>query len=195
MTTPAQVTWGENGSFRLTCNNKTVYGKAEITGGDGSFETTSCAPLLGAPLLEGQNSNSGYRRLRIYTRSSGKITIRVTLSPNSDFDYESAADKVSVINAAACKTQSGIDVTADCICRGNSGKIILLAAYKNADGELVDMKIKEISPTMGNDVYTAAAVSETFDLSANPDAVQAQIFTLSDLKTIRPLSDRLDVQM
>ena len=48
---------------------------------------------------------------------------------------------------------------------------------------------------MGNDVYTAAGVSETFDLSANPDAVQAQIFTLSDLKTICPLSDRLDVQM
>lgn len=195
MTTPAQTVWGENGNFRLTYNNKTVYGKAEITGGNGIFETTPCEPLLGAPVLEGQNSNSGYRRLRIYTQSSGKVTIRVTLSPNSDFDYENVADKVNVINAAACKTQSGINVTADCLCRGNSGKIMLIAAYKNADGELVEVKTKEVSPKAENDVYTAVGINEIFDLSENPDAVQAQILVLSDLKTLRPLSNRLDVQM
>ena len=57
------------------------------------------------------------------------------------------------------------------------------------------MKTKEVSPKAENDVYTAVGINEIFDLSENPDAVQAQILVLSDLKTLRPLSNRLDVQM
>lgn len=103
MTTPATVEWtdGSNSEtdsdgnewvnakkFCLTQNGKKLYGTIDVRGAAYKCAVTKCEPILGAPTLPKQNTNSGYRRIAIKATGDDALKIRVTLSPDSDFSLK-----------------------------------------------------------------------------------------------------------
>lgn len=157
LTTGADITKKSDNRFELSLNGKKMYGKIEVTGGSFSYETTDCAPLLGAPVLENQNKNEGFKRLRIKTNGSGKVSVRVTLSPNRSYSVFDDCCRISGVSASNAG-ENNVNITVSGAWGKQAKDFLLLVAEKKSDGTLINAEKFLITPPI---------CEESLDLEGN----------------------------
>lgn len=103
MTTDANVVSYDESMIVLKKLNTYMYLKYKTNAADCEVSVTDCTPLLGAPVLKGQNPNTGYKRLRIKMTAEAETYISVSMStddsyekffgfdiPDSEYNFEGA---------------------------------------------------------------------------------------------------------
>lgn len=187
MTTPASVSWESDTDFVLTHSGRKLYGKAEVMGNVSGFSgsTTACAPLLGAPVLEGQNENNGYSRILFRATGEGNVLIRVTLSPDKSFsakninaDKNYIADDIFVLNNGEDLSEEimpgEISAVSSVYCYdGQSVDATLIGAYYTPDGKLESVKLSE-------------DMKVTLPITVQGGTLKAFVW---DMKNLRPLKN------
>lgn len=185
MITPAEVSWIDNTHFVLTKNTQKLYGTVETIGNvtDLSGTTTACEPLLGAPVLEGQNTNEGYSRVVVRGNGDGNVLIRVTLSPDSTFAYDGITDVHNYIIEATVITNNGelLDDTVE------AGELSAQTSIHTYGTETVDASlIIAHYDDMGN--LIKAELSDTLSVSLDTQASGGYVKTyLWDMESLKPL--------
>lgn len=185
MITPATVTWTDNTHFVLKKNNQTLYGAVDVVGNvtDLTGTTTACEPLLGAPVLEGQNTNSGYSRIVVRGNGEGNVLIRVTLSPDSCFSSDDIAGINNYIAEDASVYNNG-EPLGDYIEAGQLSADIKLHTYgtEQLDSSLILAHYDD----MGN--LLKVKYSDTLSVSLDTETFGGYIKTyLWDMKNLRPI--------
>lgn len=85
MTTKASVESCENNRIVLKQGNTRLYLEYETNALSSEISVIDCTPLLGKPVLEGQNPNSGYKRIRIKMTADSDTYISVSMSTNTEY--------------------------------------------------------------------------------------------------------------
>lgn len=160
MTTKADVSWTDATHFVLSSGGKTMYGSVDINCSDFTSETTACKPLLGAPVLEGQNTNAGYSRVVIRANAEGLLKIRVTLSPDKNYNPYTISDVKDYIirDFSVYDGETVLDRTfSEGVCKANASgyfygeeeSCLIMAQYDN-DGVLRDAAVSGIGSLSGH---------------------------------------------
>ena len=160
MTTQADVSWTDATHFVLSSGGKTMYGSVDINCSDFTSETTACEPLLGAPVLEGQNTNAGYSRVVIRANAEGLLKIRVTLSPDKNYNPYTISDVKDYIirDFSVYDGETVLDRTfSEGVCKsavsgyfyGEEGCCLIMAQYDH-EGVLRDTAVSGIGSLSGH---------------------------------------------
>ena len=186
MTTPATVAWTDDTHFVLTKDTQTLYGTVEAIGNvtDLTGTTTACEPLLGAPILEGQNANKGYSRIVVRGTGEGNVLIRVTLSPNSTFAYDAISDVHNYIIEDTVITNNGASL-GDSVQAGSVSATAAVHTYGDTavDASLIVAHYDDLGKLIG------AELSDTFDVTLTNQASGGYIKTyVWDMKNLRPMN-------
>ena len=186
MTTPATVDWKSNTEFILTSGVQTLYGTVEavgnVTGLTGT--TTACAPLLGAPVLDGQNENEGYSRIVVRGMGEGNVLIRVTLSPDAEFTADKIAGTDYFIAEDICITNNGKPIE-NTVNAGTVEANVKLHTYKDEEKNfgLVLANYDEYGKLINADV--SYNLSSSLHVETSGSIVKAFLW---DMAALRPVN-------
>lgn len=192
MTTKADVTWTGEDTFILQRDGKTIYGRAEAFGGTLKGSTTDCSPLLGAPLLEGQNENVGYSRLRLQVQGDGRVEIRVTLSPDPTYQVGRAGQLQIAESRLSPQADGTVQAEVSGLWGSEESCFTAIIAQKNQDGALLKMDTVSLEsediPKEGGLLPQRFTKNFVFAPAESAEDTQVQLFVIDSLGTLQPLA-------
>ena len=146
--------------------------------------TTACAPLLGAPVLDGQNENEGYSRIVVRGMGEGNVLIRVTLSPDAEFTADKIAGTDYFIAEDICITNNGKPIE-NTVNAGTVEANVKLHTYKDEEKKfgLVLANYDEYGKLINADI--SYNLSSSLPIETSGSIVKAFLW---DMAALRPVN-------
>lgn len=188
MTTGAQIEINGTNKFTLTKNGKTIYGKVDVTGGTFILEKTACAPILGKPVLEGQNKNEGFSRLRIKLQGTGDVVICVILSPQKDYAVFEGNCRIADISVVGRTSGKAVVCVKGAWGEDRKGFILVVAENDDSD-RLLNCKVFHVSPPERSETPNIAPVNLEYRCEYTPVSENSEIqaFAFESFSSMKPL--------